>query len=99
MTTEKCNCFDDVLNRAKAKFKEEIKGPITDFNVEWMNYSYFFSGDRCPVNPKLEISYREQKRNGEPKANLTKKQVSILCSYCPMCGRELEKDGVQNEQL
>lgn len=32
------------------------------------------------------------KPSDEAKANLTKKQVSILCSYCPMCGRELAKD-------
>lgn len=93
MSTKACNCFDDVLNRAKVELKKRVKGEITEFDVSWMNYSFFMSGDYCPVNPQLEMSYRELKRSGEPKANLTKKRISITCSYCPMCGRELAKTG------
>jgi hypothetical protein len=93
MSTEACTCFDDILNRAKVTFREQIQAEVSEFNVKWMGYSYFLSGDYCPVNPELEITYRELKRCGEPKVNLTKKKVAITCSYCPMCGRELAKNG------
>lgn len=96
MSTEKCNCFEDFLEKAEPKLKEQIKGEFIEFNASWVGHSFFFSGDYCPVNPKIELTYREMKRSGEPKANLTKKQVNILCSYCPMCGRKLKHKGEQS---
>lgn len=93
MSDEKCNCFGDFLEKVEPKLKEQIKGEFVDFNASWVGHSFFFSGDYCPVNPKIEVSYREFKRNGELKQNVTKQQVSILCSYCPMCGRKLKHKG------
>lgn len=93
MSNEKCNCFDDLLSRAKVELRKQVNDDVTEFDAKWINYSFFMSGDHCPVNPKIELTYREIKRSGEPKANLTKKQISILCSHCPMCGRKLAGSG------
>ncbi|MGI2095505.1 hypothetical protein [Shewanella glacialipiscicola] len=97
-SSEKCNCFEDFLEKAKPALKELIKGEFIEFNAGWVGHSFFFSGDHCPVNPKIEISYREFKRNGDQKQNFTKQQISILCSFCPMCGRKLAGSGVDAAQ-
>ena len=59
-----------------------------DLKLEWSGYSFFFSGDNVPVNPKVKIEYRGFKKNGDPKANLTKDEVTIIGRYCPFCGRD-----------
>lgn len=88
--TKKCTCFDDKLDVAKEHFGRVMQGDVTELDARWKGYSYL-SGDYCPVNPSIELTYRELKRNGEPKANLTKQLVIITCEYCPWCGRKLEK--------
>lgn len=90
-----CTCFADTLARAKEHFKEEV-GEVTEFDASWKGYSYFLTGDFCPVNPEIELTYRELKGNRQPKANLTKKLIKVTCGFCPMCGRKLAKDGNQS---
>lgn len=94
--TKKCTCFSDTLARAKEHFKKQLQGEVTEFDAGWKDYSYFLSGDFCPVNPSIELTYRELKRNGEPKTNLTKKLVKVTCTYCPMCGRKLALGGEES---
>ncbi len=92
MNTNKCNCFDEMLNRYREKVKEAISQNATELEVDWEGYSYFFGGDYSPVNPRLNVSYRDAKRNGEPCTRKTKDQVRILCNFCPFCGRKLAKN-------
>lgn len=86
----KCNCFDENLERIKERVIAQLPDDATDLKVEWEGYSFFFSGDRVPVNPKVNIEYRKMKKDKTPAKNLTKESVRMLCSYCPFCGRELE---------
>ncbi len=86
-----CNCFDEGLGRAKAHIKDSLPETAIDLLVTWESCAFFFSGDHVQVNPKLNISYRKIKKDGTPARNLTKDSMTILCSYCPFCGRELDK--------
>lgn len=67
----------------------------TDFDIDWEGYSFFFSGDHVPVNPKIKYEYRGYKKDGSPMKGLTKRSVSMLSNYCPYCGRKL---GEENEK-
>lgn len=93
MTIENCNCFGETLERVKSKLMERIPEDATQVNFEWEGYSFFMDGKpHVPVNPKVLVEYRGVKRNGEPKANLTKDSVSIMARYCPFCGFDTKKD-------
>ncbi|MBY7811632.1 hypothetical protein KW448_08230 [Vibrio fluvialis] len=88
----KCNCFSENLQKIKDKVIEKLPEGALDVNVEWEGYSFFFSGDYVPVNPRISIEYRKAKKDGTPAKNLTKESVGMLCKYCPFCGRELGQD-------
>ncbi|HDY7638927.1 TPA: hypothetical protein RQK07_003323 [Vibrio vulnificus] len=85
----KCNCFSENLERIKEKVTAQLPEGATDLSVEWEGYSFFFSGDHVPVNPRILIEYRKKKKDGTPAKNLTKDVVGMLCQYCPFCGRKL----------
>ncbi|BCK23882.1 hypothetical protein DYB95_07025 [Vibrio cholerae] len=88
---DSCKCFEKTLEEMKAKAMEKLPEGATDVSVTWDNYSYFFTGDYVPVNPTIRLSYRGVKKDKTPAKNLTKEFVNILCSYCPFCGRKVEK--------
>lgn len=91
---EKCTCFDDVLERVKTHIKAKLPENATEFEANWKHMSFVVSGgDYSPVNPQIDFSYRQMKRDGSPAKNLTKDSISMFCSYCPFCGRKYEKDG------
>lgn len=86
----KCNCFDENLERIKEQVIAHLPDGATDLRVEWKGRTFFFSGDRLPVNPRVNIEYRKMKKDKTPAKHITRDSVGILCSYCPFCGRELE---------
>lgn len=86
-----CNCFDDILDRMKSRVIQEIPEAEKTLDINWEGHAFFFSGDYVPVNPKIVYSYQGKKKDGTPKAKRTKGETRIICSYCPFCGRELEK--------
>lgn len=88
----KCNCFSNTLDRMKDRVIEEMPKDAINLEIDWKGSALFFSGDHVPVNPKIAYSYRDMKKDGTPKANRTKGEVSILCNYCPLCGRKLGED-------
>lgn len=89
--TEKCNCFDDNLALVKEHALKQIPEGAIDVDVRWASYSYFLSGDYSPVNPKVNVEYRQAKTKGGHRTNLTKDQVSMVASFCCYCGRKLKK--------
>ena len=88
MSDKMCKCFDGTLKRMKLHVIDKLDGvPFKDLEVDWVGYSFFLDGKpRVPVNPKIKIEYRGFKKNGDPKANLTKDEATIIARYCPFCG-------------
>jgi len=87
----KCNCYEEKMKLVKSKIMEEIPNNATEIDIRWDNYSYFMNGDYSPVNAGIKVEYRSIKKNGQPKANLTKSDTYLTFDYCPFCGRKLEK--------
>lgn len=91
--TDKCSCFDDNLNRIKDHVLKQIPQGSKDIDFNWQNHTFFINGgDYSPVNPKVLIEYREPKKQGGHKTNLTKKEMSMIADYCCFCGRKLCKN-------
>lgn len=90
--SEKCNCFEETLEELKTEMMKKIPENATDVEFSWENEALFFSGDRVPVNPRVNITYRKMKTDNTPFKSLSKENVSILCSYCPFCGRKLKEE-------
>jgi len=94
-----CKCFEEKL----VLIKEHVSKKLTDFEksylqTEWEGYSFFMDGgDHIPVNPKVKIEYRTQKKNGDIQKSKKKDSVSMLARYCPFCGRDTKEDKDQNE--
>lgn len=88
----KCTCFKDNLARIEEHVRKDLPGNITEFKASWAGEAFFFSGDRVPVNPSVNYEYRDVKKDGSPAKRLTRKSVSIFCSYCPFCGRKLGEE-------
>lgn len=89
-----CQCFDSSLTKVKEHVIKQLGNtPYTDLDVKWKDYSFILSGKpHVPVNPKVSIEYRGQKRNGDWKANLTKDECSIMARYCPFCGEDKQPE-------
>tara|TARA_R110000772_G_scaffold24212_4_gene64132 strand:- start:1079 stop:1558 length:480 start_codon:yes stop_codon:yes gene_type:complete len=89
-----CKCFEESLKRVKEHVFNKLDGTsFKDLKVDWVGYSYFLDGKpHVPVNPKVSIEYRGFKKNGDPKANLTKDDVTIMARYCPFCGEDTEAE-------
>ena len=88
-----CKCFSENLERIREKVKDQIPADAADLSVEWENAAFFpGGGDYAPVNPRVRIEFREAKRGGGYRKNLTRDSVSMLCNFCPFCGRELGKN-------
>lgn len=91
---EKCTCFDDMLKALKDHIETNLPSGATELKVSWENMAYhrLSEDDYSQVNPRVNISYRQQKRDGTPAKNLTKDTVAIFCNYCPFCGRKYGKE-------
>lgn len=88
-----CNCFDETLERVKTHIHDQLKEEVAEFKAEWEGYSFFLDGnDHVPVNPRVAYEYRGFKKNGSPRANMTRDTVSLMARYCPFCGIDT-KDG------
>jgi len=89
--SDKCECFKDKLVLVEGHVNGKLPEGAHDLKVSWEGYSYFFSGDFSPVNPKVNIEYRKTKKNGDPAKSLTKDSISMIASFCCYCGRKLKK--------
>lgn len=90
----KCTCFEDTLARVTDHVAKGIGEKYQDLKVSWQNEAFILSAaDYLPVNPKILVEYRTFKKDDTPRKNLTKKDFSMFCTYCPFCGRKLEKEG------
>lgn len=93
-----CKCFDETLDKVREKLTaNRVPEGSVDVSINWKGYSFFFSGDYVPVNPEIEIEFRKPKVGGGHAKNFTRDSISILCNYCPFCGRKLEKAGKESE--
>lgn len=88
-----CKCFSNMIEKVKEQLVSQVPDDAIEVDFSWQDAPFFLSGgDYAPVNPKVKIEYRKAKKGGGYAKNYTKESVSILCNYCPFCGRELGKD-------
>lgn len=88
---KKCECFPETLKIVEKSVVDQLQHRGTkheNISVNWEGYSYFLSGDYCPVNPKVKVEYQGFKKNGDPMRNLTKDSITITAKFCPFCGRK-----------
>lgn len=89
-----CNCFEERLTL----IKEHVSKKLSDFELstlelEWEGCSFFMDGgDHIPVNPRVNISYKTKKRNGDIAKSKKKDNISMMARYCPYCGRDTKAD-------
>lgn len=88
-----CKCFSEMIEKVKDQLMDQIPEDAVEVDFSWENTAFFPSGgDYSPVNPRVKIEYRKPKKGGGHAKNLTKDSISILCNYCPFCGRKYEKN-------
>lgn len=96
MSNTMCKCFDEKLKLITDHVKGQLPEKHTDLNINWEGYSFFLDGKlHVPVNPRVRFEYRGFKKNGDPKANLTKDSLTMLARYCPFCGFDTKPDEVE----
>lgn len=89
----KCKCFSEMIDKVRPQIMEAIPKGSVDIDISWQGMVFFPSGgDYAPVNPRVEVEYRKPKNGGGHAVRFTKDSVSILCNYCPFCGRKLMKN-------
>jgi len=88
-----CKCFSNMLDKVKEQLMPQIPEGATEVDFRWQDATFFLDGgDYSPVNPKVQVKYRKPKKGGGHAKSVTKDSISILCTYCPFCGRKLDKD-------
>ena len=93
LKAKRCTCWDDMLEKLKEQIMPQIPEGSTDIEIRWDNSVWVLSNrDIPPVSPKLLTEYREPKRGGGHRRNLTKKENFIVCKYCTFCGRKYETE-------
>ena len=86
--SEKCECFDEMLNVVKEKVV--IPEGSKDVSFQFEGYAYFLGGgDFSPVNPRVLFEYRQPKKEGGHRVNKTKGDVIVSAKFCCYCGRKL----------
>jgi hypothetical protein len=90
-----CKCFGGVLE----KITDNLKGQLPEkeaatLKAEWQNAALVFEGNSMVSCVGMPVSYEYQKfkKSGEPHKNTTKDSVSMLMSYCPLCGEKIKKE-------
>lgn len=83
-----CECFTklgkDMESRIKAKRPEDANLR----SAGWKQSGLFMSSGIMSVNYFIEysISYQEFKKDGTPKARMTRQDFPVTFSFCPFCG-------------
>ena len=91
---EKCKCYDDMLEKVRAKMHEKgsVPSDSIDIDFRWKDRGYMLSGgDYSPVAPQVEFTFRLAKKGGGYRDNKTKKTISVYGDYCTFCGRKYKK--------
>ncbi len=87
-----CSCFETMLEKVKECIASKLPEGATEFNANWEDSTLLLCGsDHVPVNPRIAYRYRAIKKDQTPAKNLTKDSLVIMCSYCPFCGRQINR--------
>lgn len=85
----KCNCFKEKLSQISDHLKAKLSPEITEFNAQWEGGTVLFSGDDVPATLGINYQYRGAKRDKTPNKNITKDNLRLFFSYCPICGQKI----------
>ena len=91
----KCNCIPEMEEKLKKAALEQINpDTIHELGSSGLKgVSFIMSGKGGMVIPaQYELAYRAKKRDGSPAKNLTRKEFSIMPSFCQFCGIKLRDD-------
>ena len=84
-----CECFKKTIELVK----KQLEGK-NEVEVEWEHRTFFFDGkEHAPTVLKVNTEYRGIRTNGEACKNKTKNSLSIILTFCPMCGKRIEPIG------
>lgn len=92
-----CNCIDQVKEKLHAHLMQdvpegsEIAGRWD--GTGWDNEVYSL-GPKMGVHVMLnyKLAYRAPKKDGSMAKNLTRKEVKMKMTYCPLCGVKYEEE-------
>ena len=91
-----CKCFGELIEKVKEHVKPTLPDGATDVSFDWHGaVFYLVEGDFPTISPRVDYSFRGIKKNGDPKANLTKDTLSVKAKYCCFCGRKYEGSAVK----
>lgn len=89
----KCDCIESLERDLKVKAKEIDKfkdgGKI---NVSALNMAFLFNGAPDSYVPYQEFEVTQDYITKTGKERTRKERLNILFSYCPYCGRKLERN-------
>ena len=89
----KCDCIESLERDLKVKAKEidKFKGGAA-VNVEALNMALLFNGAPDSYVPYQEFEVTQDYITKTGKERTRKERLNILFSYCPYCGRKLERN-------
>ena len=84
----KCECFVKVGENMESRIKEKLPEGASLRSSGWKQSGLFMKGGIMSVGHYIEYNatYQETKKDGTPKARLTKQDFPIVFSFCPFCG-------------
>ena len=91
-----CTCLEEIRKQIEEKKKNEIDTPFIDFESSWLNTNYMYPKMNASLGMEISFKYRRIKRNGDEYKNLTKDEIMVTMNYCPLCGKEINKDESMN---
>lgn len=86
---QKCNCFEEKLIQISEHLKAKLSPDITEFDAQWDGAAMLLDGESVPATLKIDYQFRGAKRNKTPNKNITKDNVRIFFSFCPICGNKI----------
>ncbi len=87
-----CDCFTKLGDDMESRIKTKLPEGASLQSSGWKQSGLFMSGGVMSVNYFIEYnaSYQEIKKDGTPKARLTKQDFPVTFSFCPFCGVKCE---------
>lgn len=89
-----CDCLEKTTKSLREKIKTDVE---REHKVnEWIepgkyqNKGFSLSGGPSTIGMPFTVEYRQQKTNGEPAKNVTKKEVNVYPTFCPFCGVKID---------
>ncbi len=89
----KCDCIESLERDLKVKAKENDKFKDGgEINVSALNMTFLFNGAPDSYVPYQEFEVTQDYITKTGKERTRKEKLNILFSYCPYCGRKLERN-------